>query len=84
MSKRELGQLVCYLWLNADQAPIMDHAEFAFRNCPKKAQLELLSAFVDHIKDDPENWLDKPERVKEAIAKAEELLRKIRFRRISG
>ncbi|MGL6199857.1 MAG: hypothetical protein ACRC3H_13090 [Lachnospiraceae bacterium] len=76
MRKEELGQLICYLWSNADQAQIMDSAEYAFRNCPVRVQMELLDIFTAYVKENPRYWLDKPERVRATIEKAEKLLDK--------
>ncbi|MGX8267402.1 hypothetical protein ACWTCY_11500 [Anaerostipes caccae] len=46
MKKAELGQLICYLWSNIDQAPCSDEVEKAFVNCPVRIQKELLECFT--------------------------------------
>ena len=73
MNKTDLGKMICYMWNNADQAPIMDWVETAFVNCPQKTQLELLEAFTAHVKNNPCDWLDDPDNVQESIKKAEKL-----------
>lgn len=75
MNKAELGEMVCYMWNNADQAPLMDNVETAYKNCSQKAQMELLEIFTSHVKDNPQDWLDKPEYVRKAIEKAEKLFK---------
>jgi len=74
MKKEELGNLVCYLWSNIDQAACIDNAEKAFRNCLNKIQLELLDSFVKAAESFPEDWTDKSEYVIEAIEMANKLL----------
>ena len=75
MKKAELGQLICYLWSNIDQAPCSDEVEKAFVNCPVRIQKELLECFTKQANDYSGDWIDKPENVRKAIKQAEKILR---------